>query len=266
MWLLAQPVEAQAQAPAQPTSEVAVDVQAEGQRLFDDASAAYNLGKFADAIAKFEAAYALLKAPSLLYNLGQAHAKAYEIDQELAHLRQARVLFGNFIKIRESAGESTGDAKERVAAIEAQLAAKEQAPAEPARAAEVAPVPAPAPAPAPAPTRRRPPGALTYAGAGVLVAGVLAGAGLATAGFVSKGRLVDQAAAEGSLVPLSLQRADDYATREGQAATMGYVGIGVGAALMVTGAALMVADHVRRGRPAAGVRARFTGAGMTVKF
>ena len=100
----------------------------------------------------------------------------------------------------------------------------------------------------------------------MLVAGVLAGAGLATAGFVSKGRLVDQAAAEGSLVPLSLQRADDYATREGQAATMGYVGIGVGAALMVTGAALMVADHVRRGRPAAGVRARFTGAGMTVKF
>ena len=268
LWALAGPVAAQAQTPAESVSAAEGDVQADGQRLFDEASAAYNLGKFADAIAKFEAAYALLKAPSLLYNLGQAHAKAYELDQDLAHLRQARVLFTNFIKIREGAGEATGDAKERVAAIEAEIAAKEEVAAV-ARAAGVAPAPAPAPTPTPTPTptRRRPPGALTYAGAGVLVGGLLAGAGLAATGFVSRGRLVDQAAAEGTLVPLSSVRADEYAAHEGQAAAMAYAGIGVGAALVVTGAALLIVDHVRRGKPAAaGKRARFTGAGMAVNF
>ena len=269
LWALARPVAAQAQTPAEPGSAATGDVQADGQRLFDEASAAYNLGKFADAIAKFEAAYALLKAPSLLYNLGQAHAKAYELDQDLAHLRQARVLFTNFIKIREGAGESTGDAKERVAAIEAEIAAKEQAAAAVTRPTEVAPAPAPAPTPTPTPTptRRRPPGALTYAGAGVLVGGLLAGAGLVATGFISRGRIVDQAAAEGTLVPLSSARADEYAAHEGQAAAMAYAGIGVGAALVVTGAALLIVDHVRRGRPAAaGRRARFVGAGMAVNF
>ncbi|MBK9758032.1 MAG: hypothetical protein IPO88_31865 [Nannocystis sp.] len=267
LWALAGPVAAQAQTPAESVSAAEGDVQADGQRLFDEASAAYNLGKFADAIAKFEAAYALLKAPSLLYNLGQAHAKAYEIDQDLAHLRQARVLFTNFIKIRESTGEAIGDAKERVAEIEAEIAAKEQAAAAVPRPALVAPAPAPAPTPTPTPTRRRPPGALTYAGAGVLVGGLLAGAGLAATGFVSRGRLVDQAAAEGTLVPLSSVRADEYAAHEGQAAAMAYAGIGVGAALVVTGAALLIVDHVRRGKPAAaGKRARFTGAGMAVNF
>ena len=168
LWALAGPVAAQAQTPAESVSAAEGDVQADGQRLFDEASAAYNLGKFADAIAKFEAAYALLKAPSLLYNLGQAHAKAYEIDQDLAHLRQARGLFTNFIKIRESTGEATGDAKERVAEIEAEIAAKEQAAAAVPRPALVAPAPAPRrrrsprrPSPPPGPrgprTRRREP-------------------------------------------------------------------------------------------------------------
>ena len=266
VWVLARSASAQAPTQTGPAGESAADPQAEGQRLFDEASAAYNLGRFADAIAKFEAAYGLLKAPSLLYNLGQAHAKAYELDQELAHLRQARLLFTNFIKIREGAGESTGDAKERISALEAEIAAKERAAAEVARPVEVArPLAA---APEPAPPRRRPPGPLTYAGAGLLAGGLLAGAGLAVTGFVSRARLVEQAAAEGSLVRLPELRADEYAAHQNQASAMAYAGIGVGAALVVTGAVLMIVDHRRRGRPAAsaGPRARLFGAGMTVNF
>jgi tetratricopeptide (TPR) repeat protein len=267
VWALALPVPAQAQVSTQtgPAGAAAVDPQAEGQRLFDEASAAYNLGKFADAIAKFEAAYELLKAPSLLYNLGQAHAKAYELDQELAHLRQAKLLFTNFIKIREGVGESTGDAKERVEALEAEIAAKERVAAEPARPVEMKPVDA---APEPAPRRRRPPGPLTYAGAGLLAGGLLAGAGLAVTGFVSRARLGEQAAAEGSLVRLPELRAEEYAEQQSRASAMAYAGIGVGAALVVTGAVLMIVDRGRRGRPAASAsaRVRLFGAGMAVNF
>ena len=72
---------------------------------------------------------------------------------------------------------------------------------------------------------------------------------------------------EGTLVAVASVRAAEYAAHERQAAAMDYAGIGVAAALVVTGAALLIVDHVRRGRPAAaGKRARFMGAGMAVNF
>ncbi|MFY0541493.1 hypothetical protein [Nannocystis pusilla] len=74
------------------------------------------------AIEHFEAAYELSHADALLYNLGQAYSKRYEVEADPAHLRRARVLFLNFAKIREAAGSDARDARERIAAIDAQLA------------------------------------------------------------------------------------------------------------------------------------------------
>lgn len=240
---LAAPARAQGPAAAPASDE---DPQARGQRLFEAGSAAYNLGRFADAIARFEEAYALLRASSLLYNLGQAYAKAYEVDRDVARLRQARLLFTNFIKIREGTGEAIADARERAAAIEAQLAEIERAEAEAARARQAQLLPlAPAPAPAPAPRGPYRPRGLGYAGIGLLAGGALTGAGLAITGFVSADRLAAQRDAEGSLVPLPAARADEYAAHHRQANALGFAGEGIGAALMLTGAILLIVDATR---------------------
>lgn len=258
--------------PAQAAGQAAApgaegEAKARGERLFEEASAAYNLGKFDLAIERFEAAYELLQAPSLLYNLGQAHVRAHEIDGDAAHLRRARALYDNYIKIREAGGQSVGDARERMAAVDARLAAL---PPEPAPAPAAAETPAPAPAPSPAtvevtPARRRL-GAPGYAGVGLIAGGALVGAGLAVPGFVSASRLAAQEADEGAVVPVSAGRHATFADSLGKAHALGYAGIGVGAALIVAGVALVIVD-ARRGR-SSGARARLRPAagGLAVAF
>ncbi|MBL9100547.1 MAG: hypothetical protein JNL82_06305 [Myxococcales bacterium] len=265
---LALPVQAAGQAgPA-----VEGDVKARGERLFAEASSAYNLGKFDEAIAKFEAAYELLQAPSLLYNLGQAHVRAHEIDGDPAHLRRARALYDNFIKIRENGGESVGDARERMAAVDAKLVAVAPEP-EPEPEPEPAPAPEPAPqvVPAPAPNievkpGQRGPGGLGYAGIGLIAGGVLAGAGVAVPGFVSASRLKAQEADEGAVVPVSAARQAVFADSLGKAHALAYAGLAVGGALVVTGVVLVIVD-ARRGRRAGGrARLRPGAGGLAVAF
>lgn len=269
--VLALPTRAAGQAAA-PAAEG--EAKARGEKLFEEASAAYNLGKFDQAIERFEAAYELLKKPSLLYNLGQAHVRQHETDGDVGHLRRARALYDNFIKIREAGGESVGDARERLAAVDAKLAAL---PTTPEPAPETAPEPEPEPKvlPEPAPQvesapkvepRRRGPGGLGIAGIGLIAGGALAGAGIAVPGFVSAARLTTQEADEGAVVPVSMDRHAAFADSLGKAHTLGYVGIGVGAALIVTGVALVIVDAKRRrgGGQRAGLRIR--GAGLAVVF
>ena len=264
------PAPAAGQGPGAP----AEDAKARGERLFEEASAAYNLGKFDEAIAKFEGAYELLKAPSLLYNLGQAHVRAHELDGDVGHLRRARALYDNFIKIREAGGESTGDAKERMAALDAKLTEFGAAQAEPEPPVEPEPEPAPAPAPKveepePAPKveaapPRRGPGAMGITGIVLIAGGVLGGAGLAVPGFVSAGRLRDQEAAEGAVVPVSAEREAMFSDSLGKAHALGYAGIAVGAALVITGVALVIVDAKKRGKQRQ--RARVHGVGLAVNF
>src|SRR5262249_4228077 len=83
---VAMPAIAQPASPATATStrEVppAPGAQVEAERLFEEGSEAYNLGKFDVAIERFEAAYNLSHATALLYNLGQAYSKRYEVDPD----------------------------------------------------------------------------------------------------------------------------------------------------------------------------------------
>src|SRR5437764_7029263 len=53
----------------------------EAKSAFGRGNAAYNLGKYADAIAEFEQAYALSRLPDILFNLGQCYRKRWEADR-----------------------------------------------------------------------------------------------------------------------------------------------------------------------------------------
>ena len=53
----------------------------EAKAAFGRGNTAYNLGKYADAIAEFERAYALSRLPEILFNLGQCYRKQWEADR-----------------------------------------------------------------------------------------------------------------------------------------------------------------------------------------
>lgn len=233
--------------------------EAEAQRLFEEGSQAYNLGNFEAAIERFEAAYNLSHASALLYNIGQAYSKRYEVDPDPAFLRKARVLYLNFAKINEAAGEDARDARDRVAAIDARLA--ELAAAEPEPKPEG---PAPGPAPEPAPTGPYRPGKAGIAGFALIGSGLVLGSGLAALGFVSAGRLEGQRREESEFVPLSAERASLYDERTGSARALAFAGIGAGSALLLTGVVLVAVDAARGG--AAPRRAQLRPGGLMVAF
>jgi tetratricopeptide (TPR) repeat protein len=66
---------------AAPTVDPAAARRDEAKAAFGRGNAAYNLGKYADAIAEFERAYALSRLPEILFNLGQCYRKQWETDQ-----------------------------------------------------------------------------------------------------------------------------------------------------------------------------------------
>lgn len=67
------------------------------EALKDAAYAAFELGRYSEAIANFEAAYRERRDPRLLYNLALAYFRRFELAGNEADLRQARDLFRNFL-------------------------------------------------------------------------------------------------------------------------------------------------------------------------
>ena len=86
---------------------------------------AYNLGKYADAIAEFERAYALSKLPEILFNLGQCYRKQWEAEQrsELGrralHYYEAVVREAPSAKVRPDAEQFITELTPAVTAAEA---------------------------------------------------------------------------------------------------------------------------------------------------
>lgn len=254
---------------AAPAETSQADPKVAAKRLFDEGSEAYNLGNFEAAIEKFEAAYGLTRATPLLYNIAQAHFRRYELDGDPAHLRRAKVLFENFVRISEAGGEDPRDARDRVAKIEATLAGLATEP-------DVDPSPDPVPAPTPAREGPEPappaaqeklpyrPGALGLAGYGVLGAGVLGGAALLVTGLVSGARLEAQRADESALVHLSPERSAMYDRNVGKAGALAFGGLGAGLGLAVIGAALVATDAARGRKHAR--RASLGAGGLALAF
>jgi len=97
----------------------------EAKAAFGRGNAAYNLGKYADAIAEFERAYALSRVPEILFNLGQCYRKQWEAEQrsELGrralHYYEALLREAPSSKVRAEAEQFVGELGPAVAAAEA---------------------------------------------------------------------------------------------------------------------------------------------------
>jgi tetratricopeptide (TPR) repeat protein len=117
----------------------------EAKRLFDEGTARYDAADFDGAIETFTLALSELRTQGvldfrirglLLFNIGRTHMRAYGIDDEVEHLRQAKSIFHSFIdEAQEHADEvDAGDieeAKAKLVEIDALLAAlDEPAPAQ----------------------------------------------------------------------------------------------------------------------------------------
>jgi hypothetical protein len=134
---------------APPATEVAPEVQrpatteqaaqpdlTEARRLFDEGTARYDAADFDGAIEVFTLALSELRSQGvtdfrirglLLFNIGRTHMRAYGIDDEVEHLRQAKSIFISFIDEAEEHPDEVdaGDieeAKAKLVEIEALLA------------------------------------------------------------------------------------------------------------------------------------------------
>jgi hypothetical protein len=96
---------------------------AEAARLIEEAERAYRVRDFGTTIERLDRAYRLTGATALLYDLGDAHARYYELDRNPDHLRQARAFFRTYARRAEAAKLDPGDARERVAALNRRIEA-----------------------------------------------------------------------------------------------------------------------------------------------
>jgi tetratricopeptide (TPR) repeat protein len=85
-----------ATAPAAPAH--AAD-QAGARAAFEEAERQYQLGRFPEAIAAYERAYSLDPQAAFLFNIALAHRRQFEIDGQLEHLRRARELYRNYLRL-----------------------------------------------------------------------------------------------------------------------------------------------------------------------
>jgi tetratricopeptide (TPR) repeat protein len=100
-------------------------------KLYDEGRKAYRLGKYEEAVKLWEEAYDLSDNALVLFNIGLAYKEWYGVANDADKLRKSKAVFQNFL--REAARdperftEEQKDAEARLAEVEQQLAAAEQA-------------------------------------------------------------------------------------------------------------------------------------------
>lgn len=148
--------------------------QDEVDRLMQLAVQAYDEKRYDDAVASFEAAYALDKDPNFLFNIGRVHEEAGNLEEALAYYRRFVAEPGVALESREEAVEHIKVLQETL-----DVMAPDETPEEPAEPAPVQEGPEPEPAPAPAePTSDRKPG-VAARNTGFVLLGVGGAAGIA---------------------------------------------------------------------------------------
>lgn len=99
--------------------------------LFLEGTEAYELGRYPVAVAKFEEAWKLAPEPALLFNLGQAHWRWFDVDPDIEHLRTARTFFQNYDKrMRSEEDYFPSEVNAFITALNTQIQAEEQKQAE----------------------------------------------------------------------------------------------------------------------------------------
>lgn len=111
LWLSLAPPESVEPPPTEQTTAAPSEPDlSEAKRLFDEGTARYDAADFSGAIEVFTLALSELRKQgitdfrirgSLLFNIGRTHMKAYGIDEEVEHLRQAKSVFNRFIEEAE---------------------------------------------------------------------------------------------------------------------------------------------------------------------
>lgn len=130
-----------APAPTEPSVVVETADLSEAQRLFLEGQTRYESADYEGAIQKFTQALDAAKDAGskdfhvrglLLYNIGRAHAKAFEVSQDLTHLRQARTIYQQFIReadveamMEQFNSQDVEDAKQELKLLETRLQALE---------------------------------------------------------------------------------------------------------------------------------------------
>ncbi|WP_181232907.1 hypothetical protein [Enhygromyxa salina] len=119
-----------------------VDTNAEARAAYESGETAYRLGRFEDAAVSFERAYELSGLSDILYNIGLAHLRWYDVDVDIKHLRRAKVVFQNYV-IEIQKNPDLGDldeAESLIAQIDEKIAADGGAAEPPQQDPQPAPV------------------------------------------------------------------------------------------------------------------------------
>jgi len=99
--------------------------------LFMKGTEAYELGQYETAAALFEQAWRLAPEPAMLFNLGQAHWRWFDVDPKIDHLRQARTFFQNYDKRMQGTEDYfPAEVNAFIIALNTQIQAEEQKEAE----------------------------------------------------------------------------------------------------------------------------------------
>ena len=97
----------------------------EAKAAFGRGNTAYNLGKYADAIAEFERAYALSRLPEILFNLGQCYRKQWEADRRSELGRRALHYYEALVREAPATSKVRPDAEQFIAELGPAVAAAE---------------------------------------------------------------------------------------------------------------------------------------------
>lgn len=250
--------------------------------LFAEGNEAYELGQYERAIECFERAWKLAPEPELLFNLGQAEWRWFDIEPNVEHLRKARTFFENYDKrMRAEQDYFPGEVNAFITALRTQIEAEEQKQAARERQALAGPSLAELDAAAQRKLQRERSlalaGRLNGAGIGLVVLGSLALAvgigGVITRG--ANGLLLDRATGGDPSTPNILSAEEDARRRNayligGQVAFTGLIAGGVllpiGIGLRI-GGAVIERRTLGRSAPAVPVSASLRpGSLLTIEF
>jgi hypothetical protein len=92
----------------------------EAKRLYDEGLAHYETHDYKSAVEKWTLAYSKLpddatgQKNALVYNIATAQEKAYELDKDVEHLRQAQLLLESYVKTYKAMFKKTNETKAEV--------------------------------------------------------------------------------------------------------------------------------------------------------
>jgi hypothetical protein len=229
---------------------------AEAEAMFRKGQAKYETADYNGAIDLWTEAYALVESTPetasikalLLFNLAQAHVKAYELDEDPIHLKQAQQLLQSFranlsllYEDKAQLDEETRKVDEKLAEIDALITKLETPEPEPEPEPEEPPPPEVVPDEQPTSDNGKPP----RTGKSLIIeGGIFLGIGVVFGGVAIAGTIVGSGANDiGDLDPNDLAQREqrfDSGRRGNIMLLVGSIGAGVlipiGAALIAVGA------------------------------